>query len=543
MTDTAPQTATATATTATTAKHSPQNNSSILSGTQFYAIRACPSLKSSAIFCCWDDCCTYIESSNQQQSKENETKNDDDKSSCDVDGAEYETFDTLSEAVEYIESYFTRSAEQVSLGLPVTTFPSTTTEMTVVPNNTTNSTATATMTDTTATTTTPPMSGRKRPASWLNFPAAAVAAAAASGTDPSSDDIVFPTYPELKNPPTKEVDEEQAERDFEYMFKMYQETVAAQKPISSVKKLGTWINRQRRPGTKLTVERFLRLTKAGFSFQKPSKKRYMTWHDRAVQWKEYHAKHGDKEPSDYHLRAWVASQRSKYHKYKTGEKSNLSLEQMRKLTGWGFDWRYEGSPQPTFEKISSRASWEERVKEVEAFKKAHGHTRVPRVVPGLGSWVYKQREEYRKYMSKGGPRTTLTKERLDKLNEIGFEFDEVQNNENYTRRSRGRPKKNQEQKSQQIQQQQQGREMIQVAEKEEGTTMTTAQQQHQSQQNNDAFNSSHGKDTTTSQTAAAPTATTTTTATTQDILTLDVPATSSPPATETTTSPPNSSVL
>jgi hypothetical protein len=40
----------------------------------------------------------------------------------------------------------------------------------------------------------------------------------------------------------------------------------------------------------------------------------------------------------------------------------------------------------------------------------------------LGSWVKRQRAEYKKYMSKGRAKSQMTKERIDKLESIGFQW-------------------------------------------------------------------------------------------------------------------------
>jgi hypothetical protein len=40
----------------------------------------------------------------------------------------------------------------------------------------------------------------------------------------------------------------------------------------------------------------------------------------------------------------------------------------------------------------------------------------------LGSWVKRQRAEYQKYQTKGRSKSQMTKERIDKLEEIGFQW-------------------------------------------------------------------------------------------------------------------------
>jgi len=40
----------------------------------------------------------------------------------------------------------------------------------------------------------------------------------------------------------------------------------------------------------------------------------------------------------------------------------------------------------------------------------------------LGSWVKRQRAEYKKYQHKGRAKSQMTKERIDKLESIGFQW-------------------------------------------------------------------------------------------------------------------------
>ena len=56
------------------------------------------------------------------------------------------------------------------------------------------------------------------------------------------------------------------------------------------------------------------------------------------------------------------------------------------------------------------------------FKKEHGHCNVPRKYeadPSLGTWVSKQRQNYRNFQERK-PCKGMNKERIDKLNHLGF---------------------------------------------------------------------------------------------------------------------------
>lgn len=94
------------------------------------------------------------------------------------------------------------------------------------------------------------------------------------------------------------------------------------------------------------------------------------------------------------LRGWVATQRSSRNK--------LSLERRRLLDRIGFLWV-----------VRNPNSWNERFEELKAFKRRHGHTRVPQKWnPNrkLALWVHHLRHR------KG------TAEQIQKLNRLGFEW-------------------------------------------------------------------------------------------------------------------------
>ena len=78
-------------------------------------------------------------------------------------------------------------------------------------------------------------------------------------------------------------------------------------------------------------------------------------------------------------------------------------------------------------------TWNIRYNELCQFRKMNGHAVVPRSHGPLGAWVEKQRIEYKKFKTLSDddnieaqkPSTTLTKERVEKLNEVGFVYDVV----------------------------------------------------------------------------------------------------------------------
>ncbi len=100
------------------------------------------------------------------------------------------------------------------------------------------------------------------------------------------------------------------------------------------------------------------------------------------------------------LGSWVATQRTNYNKNK------LSKELISKLENIGLIWDPHNS------------AWEEKLSDLNEFKKMTGHCRVPKEYPEnppLGSWVSKQR----KLFNKG----TLSSERSKRLEELGVIWD------------------------------------------------------------------------------------------------------------------------
>eukprot|EP00539_Tryblionella_compressa_P007148 CAMPEP_0178763542 /NCGR_PEP_ID=MMETSP0744-20121128/17227_1 /TAXON_ID=913974 /ORGANISM="Nitzschia punctata, Strain CCMP561" /LENGTH=234 /DNA_ID=CAMNT_0020418485 /DNA_START=55 /DNA_END=759 /DNA_ORIENTATION=- len=167
----------------------------------------------------------------------------------------------------------------------------------------------------------------------------------------------------------------------------------------------------------MTPQRIVQLAEAGFTFEAKSKK---SWDERAVEWLEYKAKNGGRDPKRYDesgLGKWVYDQRDKYRQMKEGKKTNLTEEQIRRLDDWGFNWEFKlKMPQQR----TKPASWEQRFQELCKYKEEKGHCHVPQFYPVLGQWVHSQRNNYRSLIN--GKKTPLSKERLQKLKSIGFDF-------------------------------------------------------------------------------------------------------------------------
>eukprot|EP00548_Thalassiothrix_antarctica_P016615 CAMPEP_0194196498 /NCGR_PEP_ID=MMETSP0154-20130528/76697_1 /TAXON_ID=1049557 /ORGANISM="Thalassiothrix antarctica, Strain L6-D1" /LENGTH=600 /DNA_ID=CAMNT_0038921093 /DNA_START=720 /DNA_END=2523 /DNA_ORIENTATION=- len=207
--------------------------------------------------------------------------------------------------------------------------------------------------------------------------------------------------------------------------------------------LGAWVAKMRgkyvllKGGekTNLTHEQVDKLIARGFKWETGFKKftigfvlqpsSRLTFDERAAEWLEFKTKHGreplrkkeDTSEKEESLGAWVTKMRGKYSLLQEGEKTNLTHEQVDKLTAWGFKWE-TGFKKPTI--IGPRKTWEERFAELCAYKNENGHVNVPQLYPQLGNWVHRQRKDHR--ARKLGYRNGLNDEKLAKLKDVGFIF-------------------------------------------------------------------------------------------------------------------------
>ena len=112
------------------------------------------------------------------------------------------------------------------------------------------------------------------------------------------------------------------------------------------------------------------------------------------------------------LAQWVKRQRYQCKLKADGKRSTLSDERVRLLNKIGFIWN------------SHDAVWEERLQNLFAFKREHGHCIVPSNFdsnPQLAVWTKRQRRQYKKYQD--GTSSSMTPERMAKLENIGFVWD------------------------------------------------------------------------------------------------------------------------
>jgi len=181
--------------------------------------------------------------------------------------------------------------------------------------------------------------------------------------------------------------------------------------------LGRWVDtqrhqyrlRQRGAPCTLTEEREQLLNQLG-----------MVWNIRDYQWEEnyeelleyYYMNDHVNVPGRYPggLGRWVYKQRRDFAARQRGEVTRLTTERMVRLSILGMIWNIP------------EASWEEFYQQLVDFKMKHGHTNVPTdAQDSFSAWVHNQRSENKKFRQ--GEYSRMTQERIDKLNELNFEWD------------------------------------------------------------------------------------------------------------------------
>jgi hypothetical protein len=140
------------------------------------------------------------------------------------------------------------------------------------------------------------------------------------------------------------------------------------------------------------------------------------WGERFEDLKEFKRANGHcsvpyDHPPNPSLARWVKRQRYQYKLYIEGEPSAMTDERLQALEAVGFVWD------------TYTAAWERRLSELRTFQAQHGHTNVPatyRANKKLAAWVKCQRRQYKLFSE--GKDSTLTLDRVEDLNRMGFQW-------------------------------------------------------------------------------------------------------------------------
>eukprot|EP00592_Proboscia_alata_P014320 CAMPEP_0194392996 /NCGR_PEP_ID=MMETSP0174-20130528/123050_1 /TAXON_ID=216777 /ORGANISM="Proboscia alata, Strain PI-D3" /LENGTH=370 /DNA_ID=CAMNT_0039188627 /DNA_START=594 /DNA_END=1704 /DNA_ORIENTATION=+ len=128
-----------------------------------------------------------------------------------------------------------------------------------------------------------------------------------------------------------------------------------------------------------------------------------------------HARVPGKFPQNPSLGGWVFNQRKSYKGHLKGDpSSSMTADRIRRLNKVGFEWE-----------CYKNQSWERSYEEIVNFVQEFGHTKVPQKFPqnpSLGGWVFNQRKSYKGHL-KGDPSSSMTADRIRRLNKVGFEWE------------------------------------------------------------------------------------------------------------------------
>lgn len=111
------------------------------------------------------------------------------------------------------------------------------------------------------------------------------------------------------------------------------------------------------------------------------------------------------------LARWVKRQRYQYKLYQESKKSTMTVQRVLALESIGFAWD------------AHSASWEERLRELRAYREENGHCNVPTSYvknKKLATWVKCQRRQYKLMDTEF---STLSPERIATLNQMGFKWE------------------------------------------------------------------------------------------------------------------------
>ncbi len=166
-------------------------------------------------------------------------------------------------------------------------------------------------------------------------------------------------------------------------------------PQRSSTKLGLWSNsqRQNRKNGILTAERIRLLDEIGFEWTP----RDSVWDEGFNKLLAYKAEHGNVDVSKHpntELGTWVSVQR------KAKSRGEISEERLQRLNEVGFVWD------------AHESRWEEMFRQLRVYKDTHGDLNIPTASTGLGSWAHIQRRA-----KKNGK---LSEEKIQRLNEVEF---------------------------------------------------------------------------------------------------------------------------
>jgi hypothetical protein len=141
-----------------------------------------------------------------------------------------------------------------------------------------------------------------------------------------------------------------------------------------------------------------------------------TWVERLSELADYRKIHGHcnvpkKYSENTKLGQWVATQRRNYRLHLEGKTSHMTTFRIQEFESLGFEWRV------------CVTTWEDRLSELDDYRKIHAHCNVPKNYSEnakLATWVTNQRTQYRLHLE--GKTSSITPFRIQELETLGFEW-------------------------------------------------------------------------------------------------------------------------
>jgi hypothetical protein len=126
---------------------------------------------------------------------------------------------------------------------------------------------------------------------------------------------------------------------------------------------------------------------------------------------------------------WCVHMRTAYKNIQKGKNTNSNLSQGRieRLEEIGFQWKG----------VDHDDAFEKRCSDLTAFNEEHGHCNVPAKCannPSLGRWCSNMRKAYKKIQKGIKANSNLWKDRIERLEEIGFQWKGVYNHDAFEKR-------------------------------------------------------------------------------------------------------------
>lgn len=221
-------------------------------------------------------------------------------------------------------------------------------------------------------------------------------------------------------------------------------------------------NLRRGRQSQMTMERVERLEEVGFEWSVNPLPAMEQWEAKWELLRDFKLRYGHcRVPDNFVLEGvklgqWVTYQRSQRSRKIRGLPCEITDEHIEKLDSLGFEWDNGSgelnpmqtagvqpmSSHPSMQQMHGmpQPSWDSHFELLCRYKKVHGDTRVPYSYclagVALGEWVYSQRQELVR-MKKGLP-YALKGFQIDRLNNIGFEWNSFDNMDDHQQHKRMR---------------------------------------------------------------------------------------------------------